>query len=424
MRRRFCRGACGSTHPLKRSRLTAKLPRPQGLLIGDLMATGTILLVHGTGVRFAGSEKNLEIAQATAGGCSVDRPLVGCDWGDPFGVEFKGLSLPDAPLDEDADFAQWIWILDDPLLELSMLTIPDSPTRIKSLFTKSEGTSRPEGFALAQVYKPTLEFEQLLSRGGLTDVWPPARARILSDPVTRRAFDASMHELHEAFRALARGLVAQMHIEAASRSRSGPSAELREKLVQRLLQDWNQQVFGVKDTFIRFVSRAATRYVRGRRSALNATAALPLGDVLLYQSKGNEIRAFIRKKIESCDAPVAVVAHSLGGIACVDLLARESIPGVDTLVTLGSQSSFMHEIGALASLNPGEKLRPDFPRWLNVYDRNDFLSFFASRIFPNAADFEVSSGQPFPESHSAYFGNEVVWTTIRSFLRSEAQWAK
>jgi hypothetical protein len=166
------------------------------------MATGTILLVHGTGVRLAGSERNLEIAQATAGDCSVDRPLVGCDWGDLFGVEFEGLSLPDAPSaggkDEDADFAQWIWILDDPLLELSMLTIPDSATKIKTLFTKADGTSRPEGLALAQAYKPGLEFEQLLVRGGLADVWIPARARILGDPVTKRAFDASRREVHEA----------------------------------------------------------------------------------------------------------------------------------------------------------------------------------------------------------------------------------
>lgn len=80
---------------------------------------------------------------------------------------------------------------------------------------------------------------------------------------------------------------------------------------------------------------------------------------------------------------------------------------------------FMHEIGSLSSLKLGEKLREGFPRWLNVFDRNDFLSFFASRIFPNAIDFEVASGQPFPESHSAYFGNEVVWTRIRSFITGQ-----
>jgi len=87
-------------------------------------------LVHGTGVRLAGSDQNLKLAQATAADCSIKRELVGCDWGDPFGVEFVGASLPDPPdlgeAKQDADFAQWVWILDDPLLELSMLTVPDT----------------------------------------------------------------------------------------------------------------------------------------------------------------------------------------------------------------------------------------------------------------------------------------------------------
>jgi len=104
------------------------------------------------------------------------------------------------------------------------------------------------------------------------------------------------------------------------------------------------------------VARAGTRYVRERRNALNAAAAMPLGDVLLYQTNGAKIRSFILSKIQSCPPPVTIVAHSLGGIACVDLLALQDIPDVDGLVTLGSQSSFMHEIGSLSSLRPGQAL--------------------------------------------------------------------
>ena len=47
---------------------------------------------------------------------------------------------------------------------------------------------------------------------------------------------------------------------------------------------------------------------------------LMAGDILLYQSRGHDIRAFIEEKLQHAEPPVTIVAHSLGGIACVDLL--------------------------------------------------------------------------------------------------------
>lgn len=385
------------------------------------MSDGSIVLVHGTGVRLKNYVSGFDIAVKVAQDCSLKRKLVPCAWGDPLGVEFNGLSLPEPPSPEkvkkaEEEFAHWAWILDDPLLELSMLGAPDGKAADDG-FVDPEGKAPYEqNLEQARAYVPSLEFETLLVRCELADVWKPARDLILSSPVTEAAFKASERVPQEAFRALARALVAQMHVETIARSRPAPVALHREKLVTRLLIDWKQQVFGVSEKFMEFVARAATRYVRSRRDALNTAAALPLGDVLLYQTHGATIRAFIKSAIAEAPAPVTLVAHSLGGIACVDLLALEKIPKIDGLVTVGSQSSFMYEIGSLASLKPGEKLRADFPKWLNIYDRNDFLSFYASRVFPNASDLEVSSGQPFPESHSAYLGNEAVWTMIREFI--------
>jgi hypothetical protein len=385
------------------------------------MSSGSILLVHGTGVRLADYSKSFQIAEATAADCSIRRKLEPCAWGDEFGVEFKGDSLPDPPTSEEvakeeADFAYWAWILDDPLFELGTLTIRDGKAK-KQMASPSGKAAWEIAFETAKNYKPTLEFRQLLVRGDLEELWPLAFSRVISDPITTNAFKASEHELPEASRALARALVAQLHVEAVSVSRPGPDATLREKLVTRLRVDWGQQVFGLSTVFSDLVARAATRYVRGRRNALNAAAALPLGDVLLYQTIGADIRKYIKARIEEVPAPVTVVAHSLGGIASVDLLALEDIPRVQGLVTLGSQSPFMYEIGSLYSLNPKQKLRANFPPWLNVFDRNDFLSFVASRVFPGRVDdFEFSSRQPFPESHSAYFGSEAVWTRIRKFI--------
>src|SRR4029079_14174247 len=130
------------------------------------------------------------------------------------------------------------------------------------------------------------------------------------------------------------------------------------------------------------------------------------------------IRDYIRAKIEAVPGDVYLLAHSLGGIACVDLLAQEPIDRVKGLVTAGSQAPYLHEIGALVSLEPGtQDLPPHFPPWLNLYDPYDFLSYAAAPVFGRRAgdrvrDHRFESGQPFPQSHSAYWTNPETWMAI------------
>jgi pimeloyl-ACP methyl ester carboxylesterase len=148
------------------------------------------------------------------------------------------------------------------------------------------------------------------------------------------------------------------------------------------------------------------------------SAAAPVaGDVLYYQSKGAEIRAFVRERVEALNDDVVLVAHSLGGIACFELLVEEALPAVTKLVTVGSQAPLLYEIDALVSLAYGSELPGHFPAWLNVYDRYDFLSFCAEGLFAGrVTDVEVSNGQPFPQSHSAYWTNAAVWRAVGAFL--------
>ena len=87
----------------------------------------------------------------------------------------------------------------------------------------------------------------------------------------------------------------------------------------------------------------------------------------MYLARGDAIRDFIAARIEAVPGPVLLVAHSLGGIACVDLLARKDLPKVKLLVTVGSQAYFLYEINALPSRKWGEKLPCHFPSWLNIY---------------------------------------------------------
>ena len=114
-----------------------------------------------------------------------------------------------------------------------------------------------------------------------------------------------------------------------------------------------------------------------------------------------------------------LLGHSLGGIACVDLLVREELPQVKLLVTVGSQAPFLHEINALPSLAYDQAMSEHFPPWLNIYDLRDFLSYVGGTVFPGRVqDVLVDSKQPFPESHSAYWSNPATWKAISAHWRA------
>ena len=389
------------------------------------MSEGTIVLVHGTGVRLKDYRRQFVHAQRVARAAGIAAAFVECAWGDPLGVAFAGRSLPGPPAPErqaaaERDFAHWGWLCADPLFELEQLTLRD-PGVPRVIPPPGQRPAWEDLWERVRAYRPSDELRALLTRAGLDGCWEGAWARVVEgSPLPRAAFEASAHELPEAHRALARALIAQIHGEAEAAGLPGPSRDLREHLCERLLADWEQEVYGLGAYFTGLLCRAATRTLRAHRAAFSDAAALPVGDILLYQSRGAEVRDFIRRKIAGAAPPVTLVAHSLGGIACVDLLALPGPPPVARLITAGSQSPFLYELGALTALRPPEPLPPGFPPWLNLFDRNDFLSYVAGRLWPAVTDHEVESGQPFPGAHSAYFGNPEVWSAIRDFMPPSA----
>ena len=385
------------------------------------MGAGTIVFVHGTGVRLKDYKVSFDIARERARSVGIDAAFVECAWGDPLGVVFEGLSLPDPPSPdqlraEAEDFARWSWLIDDPLFELDKLTIRDT-SGFADVSPLPPGQKSPARALWEEIsaYQPTTEFALLLGRAGLEPFWDEAWSCVIHSDIAPLAFERSAHELPEASRALAAAVIAQLHVVAGSHDHPGPSRTMREALFVRLLSDWNQVVYGLGAFFSNMFKRAATRVLREHRNNFTDNAALPIGDILLYQARGAAVRDFIRQKIAAAKPPVTVVAHSLGGIACFDLLALPDPPSVARLVTAGSQAPFLYEIEALASLKPPQPLPAGFPPWLNIYDRNDFLSYVAKRLFSTAEDFELQSGQAFPQSHSAYFGSDEVWQAIRDF---------
>ena len=120
---------------------------------------------------------------------------------------------------------------------------------------------------------------------------------------------------------------------------------------------------------------------------------------------------------EEAEPPVVLLGHSLGGIACVDLLVEEPLEKVKLLVTVGSQSPLFYEMDALQSLRYGQPLPDHFPKkWLNIFDRRDFLSYIGAQVFPDPLqrieDIEVNNRRPFPQSHGAYWANDQTWKAI------------
>lgn len=379
----------------------------------------SIVFVHGTGVRHRSYVAGLRHAEACAQGVGIQTPFIECLWGDPLGIEFEGLSLPGLPTSaqdkaEGEDFARWSWLFYDPLSELDKLTLRahNAPN-----IGDPEADAWREDWQQIVDYVPGLDLRTLLQAGGLDALWNEAwRRTVIDSDIPPLAFERSVGELPEARSAMARAIVAQLHVLAVAAGQPGPSRQLREKLVTRLVQDWGGDALAPADFFQRIFKRIATTVLRRNRYDVSMAVSLPLGDILLYQAHGEAIREFIRAKILSAGGPVTVVAHSLGGIAAFDLLQIEPSLKVERLVTVGSQVPLLYEFGALKSLRRGQSPRPDFPRWLNVYDPDDFLSYVGAGLFgARVKDVAAASGQPFPDSHSAYFGNEQVWQAIKDF---------
>jgi hypothetical protein len=377
------------------------------------MRTGTILFVHGTGARLRSQQSLPEYLKTRASQFNIGLNIENCVWGDPVGAEFSGKSLPDLPEANEHELQrdrEWLYYDADPLFGLRLIALPAYSQPKSSL-------QAPPRWELAweriRVYTPSGDLEALLKRAGVAAQWPAAWGEIAGDPLVKKAFRASGENIADPARALAEGIVARL----LALSDLQVSRAMREKLLDRLRADWQADVRGIGKFVSEFLAGAATRWVRSRRGDWSNAASLIVGDILLYQSRGEQVRGFLAERIAACASPVVLLAHSLGGVACVDLMALPSAPStVQKLITVGSQGPLFHEFGALVSLKEGADLPSGFPPWMNFFDRNDFLSYIGNRIFTRVRDVEIRSGLPFPQSHSAYFACDETWIEIKRFL--------
>lgn len=383
-----------------------------------------VLFVHGTGVRRGSYLTTFASIQHAFDNYEIAHVLKPCLWGDDLGASPVVHAVPDVTilaadraLTRDQEYARWDLLYRDPLFELRLL-----------LNRPSAGPRAPAGGAAVKaLWKQIDEYEHTdvvraqIAVATLEECWATAWKGVIKDNSTaRRAVEAAT-EIGEPAQAVARAVVANMLGRAFEAGLPLLDGGARDALVNRLVDDWHARVAGVGAFLLGFLSdmaaSVATPLIKMRRGPLSEGANPAAGDILRYQSRGEPIRAYIRKSIVDLDNDVYVLAHSLGGIACVDLLGSESLPRVKGLITVGSQAPYLHEIGALWGLAPGTTELPShFPPWLNLYDPYDFLSYVAAPVFRRGVrDVRIKSGQPFPYSHSAYWTNAQTWNAVRAF---------
>ncbi|MEV6279470.1 hypothetical protein [Nocardia sp. NPDC051832] len=395
-----------------------------------------ILFVHGTGVRRARFDDVFGLVRRELERRLPDAAVAPCFWGEEHGawLAHGGQSIPPrpgvrgidgefavTPLDEEV--AEWALLQVDPLCELRVLA---------ALGGEGEGQWVPgaqgEGALLAERFgEMTLDDELtvLLDATALTEHYPAAQESVAAAAEFADACEVAEDAAaaREVATATARALVASMLATAGDAALCTGSE--RDRVVDLLIDrlgggarmpgDRVRAVLG--KLALRLTTQPALDYWR---RSITTKVVPPLGDILRYQARGGPLREFLQRQVGPAE-PVVVLAHSLGGIAMVDLLAMAGPGQVRLLVTVGSQAPFLHELGALTSLNPGARLPESFPRWLNIFDRQDLLSFRAAPIFPDDArvrDLEVSSGEPFPVSHSAYWKNAEVYDEIVATVKA------
>ncbi|GAA4971239.1 hypothetical protein [Actinoplanes utahensis] len=375
----------------------------------------TVIFVHGTGVREPAFST---LFRQVATRLRERRPgyrIVPCYWGEVAGARLwrGGASIPDyetargpEPLADDEDLALWSLLHQDPLWELRTLALA--------------GAGDEE--LPPNVMLPGDELDDRIRRTEITDdLTAPfsadavraARTAVTGDAAYHAALAAASSSLGPTRTAVARAIVAYTVVDQPAM----PDAETRDRLVTALTDAFGGTDKAVRDVLLSPVRglalRIATDRVRRRRGSITDAAYPAAGDVLLYQARGDRIRAAIAERISAVDGPVVLITHSLGGIAAVDLLVSQPSPTVELLVTVGSQAPFLYEIGALWSLPHDAGLPAHMPAWLNVYDERDMLSYLGNGPFGDRVrDVRVDSGQPFPASHSAYWSNRHVWDAI------------
>jgi hypothetical protein len=412
----------------------------------------SLLYVHGTGVRTQEFEKTLaSIKKHTMGG-APGFDVIGCNWGEEHGARQARLSIPERDQTKSVEQEEipnslsepWAQLISDPLIEITLTA--RLAGKDDSLFCDRKTVTQCEAAAVAVLQSGHFNDEVR------ADVDPAQLLRIVDEVFRHEEVDRAWCYARDSepnindgiivgASMLARAIVASWLVsrfEQGFPTISGGQRDVLVNILATAMSGTAGQKKGVLgDAFslamapvrklgvgaLRITAQMGTFALRHYRAGLSDATTPRVGDILLYQARGDGIRQKIAQQIQAAQHPVVLLGHSLGGIACVDLLALAENERVVGLVTVGSQAPYLHEMGALSSVEPNAKLPCYFPPWLNFYDRSDLLSYVAEPVFGKRVveDVEIKSNQPFPLSHSAYWTNAHLWERLRTFAEGLRQ---
>lgn len=393
-----------------------------------MLATGmsaTLLFVHGTGVRSERFVKLLDVLACGVVEYGLELEVRGCFWGDAEGAKLHagGDSIPTyadtggaPPTDEEVWRAIWTLLYTDPWYELRLLRHAPTGGQLPP------GQASPPQALIAQVvaFQPS---EVLRSRLEKTSLWASfcnGCDALRVAPELAQAAATAQGDALEHRQAIARALIAYAVVAAEADGLPPVAGHARDVIAATVADELGGYGLGVaaflKQQVAGLAARTATRKLTGDRGAITDATSPTAGDILRFLSRGEGLRKLLRARIDDCArvGPVHLLGHSLGGIMCVDVLARGAHGGVERLITVGSQAPFLYEIDALPALRYGDPLPDHFPPWTNVYDRRDILSYVGAGVFAGrVTDVEVDNGDAFPTAHSSYWTNPDLWTAIR-----------
>jgi hypothetical protein len=397
---------------------------------------GSIIFVHGTGVRQ--DSFNESLGKIRAGFNDKELLVAPCFWGELHGApenqilisvpKFQQTMDDDKPLsEEDRKLALWAVLYLDPLYELRWFEIRNSQSPADDLSRSGQLNVYEQLAPKINSLEADHALNAELEKSGLKKVWGEAIKKIL-DSFEYKSLQFNFDNTTEIRQAVARSFITcALQLKYPGFDSISIEARARDRMEELILELLGGRDMGAREWLFDKLMSPVTWWVRRNRGQYSADGFAFAGDVLLYQARGQGIRRFIREQIlktyERTAAPVILLAHSLGGIACVDLLIEQDLSdNVGLLITIGSQAPFLYEMNALSSLEFGKPLPDHFPaRWLNIYDERDFLSYLAAGVFKGAEgrehpllikDIQVDNRQPFPQSHSAYWENPEVWEAI------------
>jgi pimeloyl-ACP methyl ester carboxylesterase len=397
----------------------------------------TVLFVHGTGVR-KGYDNDVITVREQLSSRLANVLVAPCHWAAPeHGLRAElgqnGASIPRGRFgrgeadDDNSDVILWGYLYADPYYELRILALlpPDSEA------SEDYGSFTWELQELQQrllQFSASVELNILLDQAGIQHQLRSACEKIATDPILDQIVGQGVHSPEVVSSALARTIIADAIAQLSDTPvRIAMDSTLRDAVMARIDSELSGREIGrgatewMKQAVMSLLTNTATWYLR-RDASVATHFAFPFsGDILRYQRDGTAIRAFIRDRILASPPPVYLLAHSLGGVICFDLLCLEDLSShVAGLITVGSQAPLLYEMDNLSGVRFEEPLPTQVPPWLNLYDQRDLLSFVGSSLFPQRVeDVEVDNRQPFPNAHTSYWTNSLLWDTISTWIKRD-----